>query len=235
MILERARAAVCGLDRAFRGFLGGLSMGFQKLDMNAWRRAPIFRHFMDDTRMVLGLTVELDVTELLRTVKERGYPFYPAMIWAVSSAVNCREELRMGHDAGGAPGIWDVVSPDYAVFHPEDEQFTRLTTEYSPDFPTFLRRFLEDQLRYQDSRGFEVQAPPNTFTVSCLPWTHYKSFDLHVSGAGLAPTIVWGRYEARGDGAVTMPLTMNIHHSAADGYHLCRFFSDVEHFMKEIK
>lgn len=213
-------------------------MIFHKLDMNTWERADVFRHFIGDTRCVMSLTVDMDVTELLQTVRRRDCPFYPAMIWAVSSAVNCREELRMGRGEDGAPGIWDSVSPYYADFHGEDQRFTRLTTEYSPDFQVFCRRFLDDRSRFAHCRGFELRdVPPNTFTVSCLPWVHYKSFDLHVYDAGmnLSPLVVWGRYKKNADGRFILPLTLSIHHAAADGYHLCRFFSDTERFMKEIK
>lgn len=213
-------------------------MEFRKLDMETWPRADIFRHFIHDTRCVMSLTVDMDVTGLLQTVHARRYQFYPAMIWAVSAAVNCRGELRMGLGENGEPGIWDCVAPYYADFHPEDQRFTRLVTEFTPDFQAFHRRFLEDRLRFADFRGFEAKdIPPNTFTVSCLPWVHYKSFDMHVydSGMCLSPLVVWGRYEKGADGKFTMPLTLNIHHAAADGYHLCRFFSDVERFMREIQ
>ena len=30
-----------------------------------------------------------------------------------------------------------------------------------------------------------------------------------------------------------MPLSLNIHHAVADGYHLCRFFTDVENCLKK--
>ena len=76
-------------------------MYFQKLDVETWERAPIYRHFIDDLRCVMSLTAEIDVTEFLRALRGRGYRFYPSMIWVVSAAVNCREELRMGRDGNG--------------------------------------------------------------------------------------------------------------------------------------
>ena len=188
-------------------------MNFTPVDWNTWERAEVFRHFIRDLRCVMSLTVEVDITDFLRAVKGRGLAFYPAMIWVTSTAVNRRAELRMGWDSGGNPGIWDVARYQ------------------EPGGNVHYERFQEDQVRFASCRGFDQrELPPNTFDLSCLPWVHYKSFDMHIfdEGTYLAPVITWGRYEDDGRGRITLPLSLNIHHAAADGFHLCRFFADVE-------
>ena len=206
-------------------------MQLQLIDRMTWDREPIFSHFIHTLRCVMSMTVEIDVTDFCKALRVKGYQFYPALLWAVSAAINSREEFRMCYNEAGEVGTWDFVSPYYAHFHKEDEKFVKLWTEYDSDFFTFHKRFLQDKVRYESCRGFDVtQIPPNTFDVSCLPWAHYSSFDLHVfdSGTYLAPVVTWGKYTADKHGRITLPLTMNIHHAVADGYHLCRFFSDVE-------
>lgn len=206
-------------------------MKFQKLNMETWERADIFRHFIDDLRCVMSMTADIDVTALVQTAHERSLRFYPTMMWVVSTAVNRRQELRMGFDRDGNPGIWDTVSPYYAHFYQQDERFVKLVAEYSPNFDEFYRNFLHGQEQLQSLRGFELtDLPPNLFDLSCLPWIHYRSFDLHVFDEGryLAPVIMWGRYTKDSSGQITLPLSLNIHHAAADGFHLCRFFSDVQ-------
>ena len=71
--------------------------------------------------------------------------------------------------------------------------------------------------------------PLNTFDISCLPWLHYTAFDLHGFDEGryLAPVITWGKYADYG-GKLQLPLTLQIHHAVADGFHAARFFADVE-------
>ncbi len=211
-------------------------MIFQKKDMDTWDRAEIFCHFIDELRCVMSMTVELDVTAFVNALKKRGCSFYPSMLWVVSAAVNQREELRMGYNAQGEAGTWTFVSPYYAHFHKEDERFVKLVTVYSPCFETFYQRFCEDKRRFATYRGFEqTEIPPNTFDVSCLPWTHYRSFDMHVfdKGTYLAPVITWGRYLEK-EGRLMLPLSLNLHHAAGDGHHLCRFFSDVETWMQAL-
>lgn len=212
-------------------------MKFQKIDHSTWKRERVFRHFIENLRCVMNMTVQIDITRFLRKIRAEGYQFYPAMIWVVSTAINSREEFRMGYDAEGNVGIWDEVSPYYAHFHPEDQKFVKLVTKYEADFQAFYCRYQEDMARYQEYRGFDLQnIPPNTFDVSCLPWTCYQSFDMHIfdEGTYLAPVVTWGKYEIAPQGNVQMPLTLNIHHAAADGYHLCQFFHDVQTHLDRI-
>ena len=72
-------------------------------------------------------------------------------------------------------------------------------------------------------RGFEVrQTPPDSFSISALPWEHYSAFSLGLSGSDryLAPILTWGKC---GD---TMPLTLQINHAAADGWHTAQFMEN---------
>lgn len=204
-------------------------MNNQIVDFNTWTRGKLFQFYMEEMRVVMSLTVDLDVTALAAYGRERGLKFYPSMIWAVSRVVNSHDEFKYGWDEDGNLVQWDVVSPSYADFHREDENFTKLVTPYAEDLFEFHARFLRDRERYREVRAIVDHQPPNHFDVSCLPWVRYRHFDVHVFDEGkfLAPVITWGKYE-RERGKLVMPLTMNIHHAVADGFHLSRFFREVQ-------
>ena len=76
----------------------------------------------------------------------------------------------------------------------------------------------------------------NTVDVSCLPWVKYKSSDIHVFDEGkyLAPVFTWGKYETENE-KIILPLSMNIHHAVADGWHLSRFFADVQETINALR
>ena len=207
-------------------------MEYEKINPDTWPRGEIFRYYMRDARLVMSLTVDVDVTVLRSYIRAKGMKFYPAMIWAVSRAVNAQEAFRYALNDSGELILWHTVSPYYAHFHPEDEQFTRICTPYTEDLKAFHARFLRDRERFDDKRGFEIEAPPNVFDVSCLPWVRYRHFDVQVfdDGKFLAPTVVWGKYEEE-NGKWILPMTMRIHHAVADGFHLARFFADVQHYI----
>ena len=77
---------------------------------------------------------------------------------------------------------------------------------------------------------------PNFFDVSCLPCVNCRHFDLHVFDAGrfLAPVITWGKYQCS-NGQWRMPLTTNVHHAAADGFRLSRFFLEVQEELDKLR
>ena len=115
------------------------------VDLDAWDRGPVFRHFIDDLRCVMSLTVDVDVSRFLDRLRPGGFRFYPAMIWAVSRVLNAHAEFRYGWDAQGRLVLWDRIEPYYAHFHPEWETFVKLVTPFSADLRTFHRRFLADR------------------------------------------------------------------------------------------
>lgn len=213
-----------------------IKMNYKTIDINTWNRGKLFKFYIDNMRIVMSLTVDIDVTRLVRFDKKHGIKFYPSMIWAVSKIVNAHDEFKYGWDNLGNLIKWDFISPSYADFHKEDECFTKLTTQFSEDIFEFHRRFLDDRERYRHIRAFAENQPPNFFDVSCLPWVRYRHFDVHVFDEGkfLAPVITWGKYEIN-NGRMIMPLTINIHHAVADGFHLSRFFIEVQELIDSLE
>ena len=155
------------------------------VEPDTWERGPVFRHFIDDLRCVMSLTVDLEISRFLKRLSASGFRFYPAMIWAVSNVLNAHAEFRYGWDDQGRLVLWDRIEPYYAHFHPDRETFAKLVTPFSSDLETFHRRFLEDRTRYAALDHFDLtDVPPNTFDVSCLPWVRYRSFDMHIFDSG---------------------------------------------------
>ncbi|MCL2053573.1 MAG: CatA-like O-acetyltransferase [Oscillospiraceae bacterium] len=210
-------------------------MNYTKIPMDSWKRAGVFRHFIDNLRCVINITADVNVSNLRAFCKERGYRFYPVFIYVVSKAVNSRDEFKMGYDEEGELILWDEVFPIYTVINPETQTPVRLAADYPLDFEAFYQQIIADMESGEKSgsiveHGYKKR---NTFDVSCLPWVHYKSCDLHVfdEGTYLAPFITWGKFIEQ-NGEYIMPLTMQIHHAVADGFHVSRFFADVESQMQ---
>ncbi|EOE7172314.1 CatA-like O-acetyltransferase [Clostridioides difficile] len=170
---------------------------YTKIDLEKWNRGKLFQSYIDDMRIVMSLTVDIDVTNLIKFSKSHDLKFYPAMIWVVSKVVNEHDEFKYSWDNKGNLIKWDYISPSYTEF--------------------------------------VANQPLNFFDVSCLPWVKYNHFDVHVFDEGkfLAPVITWGKYELERERYI-MPLTMNIHHAVADGFHLSRFFNEVQELINSI-
>ncbi len=211
-------------------------MHYTVIDLSKWDRGKLFRFYIEKMRIVMSLTVDIDVTNLRIYSEKTGVGFYPLMLWVVSKVINSHDEFKYSWDKDGHLIRWDYVSPSHTDFHDEDETFTKMVTEYSDDLFEFCNMVKTDQERYKNDRAVLDDQPLNFFDVSCLPWVKYKHFDVHVFDEGkfLAPVVTWGRYEPE-NGRLIMPLTMNIHHAVADGFHLSRFFNEVQDAITVLK
>lgn len=211
-------------------------MNYTAVDLDKWSRGHLFTFYIQKMRIVMSLTVDIDVTNLKEYSKKTGMKFYPLMLWIVSKVINRHDEFKYGWAGNGTLIKWDYVSPSYADFHAEDENFIKMVTEYSDDLIEFYGRVMSDREKHKDDRAVLNNQPLNFFDVTCLPWVKYKHFDLHVFDEGkfLAPVVTWGKYEEE-NGKLIMPLTMNIHHAVADGFHLSRFFGEVQQLINTLK
>ena len=77
--------------------------------------------------------------------------------------------------------------------------------------------------------------PPNVFDVSSLPWTSFTGFTLQIDGgtSHLLPIFTLGRYVER-EGRTLLPIAVQIHHAAADGFHTARLLGDLEALMADV-
>ena len=210
-------------------------MNYIKVNLDEWSRGSLFQFYIEKMRIVMSLTVDIDVAPLLTYTRKNNLKFYPAMIWVVSKVINSHNEFKYSWSNGGDLIRWDYISASYTVFNQGDVSFSKFVTEYTDNLLEFCKRTVDDQRKYQTERAIIKDQPQNFFDVSCLPWVRYKHFDVHVFDEGkfLAPVVTWGKYETESNKAL-MPLTMNIHHAVADGFHVSRFFNEVQELINSL-
>lgn len=206
-------------------------MALQPIDLDSWPRKEHYFHYMDDARCGFSLVVEVDITHLRQALAARGLKAYPAQIYMLARAVNHVPQMRMGLGSDGRPGIWDECHPGYTVFNPASQTFSCLWAQYTPDFSAFYAGCLADMAAHGGTTAFYPKgpAPQNSFDISCLPWLDFSAcnINLFTSGTHLAPIFTIGRYRHR-DGRTLMPLAIQVHHAACDGFHVHQLVSQLE-------
>lgn len=212
------------------GIVAGMAH-VQPINLASWSRREHFEHYRHRRPTYYAITVELDVTELNARLFELGRKTYPAHIWALANVVNKHEEFRMTLDGQGNPAIWDVADPSFTVFNSRRETFANVWAPFTWDFQNFYERTAALIAEYRGAttpfpQGFPP--PSNVFDISSLPWTSFTSFTLHVENGWehFSPVFTLGRYSSRGHRQV-MPVALQIHHSAADGFHTSRLLNDL--------
>ncbi|MFI7693037.1 type A chloramphenicol O-acetyltransferase [Nonomuraea sp. NPDC049655] len=200
------------------------------VDTDAWPRRQHFEHYRRAVPCTYSITVEIDVTAFTAALGRSRRKSYLAQVWAIATVVNRHDEFRMCLTASGDPAVWPVVHPAFTVFNPERETFACVWAPYDPDFAAF--HDVAAPLLAEHARATEFfpqgPPPPNTFDVSSLPWTSFTGFNLNIGDNWdhLAPIFTLGRYTER-DGRVLLPLALQAHHAAADGFHSARLVNEL--------
>lgn len=204
------------------------------VDMTEWKRSEIFNHYIGQERAVMSMTVDVNVAPLVEYARENGLKFHPCMLWVVSKVINSHDEFKYSWDENGRLIRWSVISPSYTDLRAEDESLTKNVIEYSDDIGVFHTRFMA--CRDKSTQNTASEPPKNIFDAFCMPWVRYRHFDMHMpdDGKSLAPVVAWGKYGEEWWGTI-LPLTMNIHHAVAGGFHISRFFCEVQALIDEME
>ncbi len=208
-----------------------MDLNFTPIDMAVWPRRELFYYFSKMAPTGYSITVEADVTGLRKALKARGLKFFPAYLWMTTKCLNRQPEFRLAL-RDGVLGVYETLTPLYAAFHPDDETFSLMWTEYDEDFFTFHRAYCENQARYGEKHGIlsrPVPPPENAYTVSCIPWVSFRHFAVHSyeDKPYYFPSVEAGKLELRG-GRELLPLSLTCHHAATDGIHVYRFLQQLE-------
>ncbi|MGN0118162.1 MAG: chloramphenicol acetyltransferase [Streptomyces albidoflavus] len=201
------------------------------IDLDTWPRRQHFDHYRRRVPCTCAMTVEVDVTAFAAALRRSPRKSYLAQVWALATVVNRYDAFRMCLTASGDPAVWPVVHPAFTVFNPERETFACVWAPYDPDFGTFHDAAAPLLAEHSRATDFFPQGdpPPNAFDVSSLPWASFTGFTLDIRDGWdhLAPIFTLGRYTER-DGRLLLPLSVQIHHAAADGFHTARLTDELQ-------
>ena len=200
-------------------------MAFHRIDLDCWARREHFVHYLHAVPCSYSMTVDLDITRLLNTAHAQKLHFYPVIIYGLTCAVNTFREFRTALDGEGNPGWYDQLNPSYTVFHADTQTFSCLWTRADADFKRFYDLYLEAQEQYGVVHSFcGMDIPENVFNISAIPWSSFTGFHLNLAPDSeyLLPIFTIGKYRESG-GKILLPLAVQVHHAACDGFHVSRF------------
>lgn len=212
-------------------------MSFKPIDISNWKRREHFEHYLNQVPCSYSMTLNLDLTELLKEIKKRKAKVYPTMIYLISRMVNSHEEFRTTVNKDLGVGIFDLLHPSYTIFQNSSETFTNIWTEYNQSFFEFCKQYEIDVNKYSATKGFtgKPNTPPNVFTISCIPWISFTGFNLILpkSADYLLPIFTIGKYFYEND-KIWLPIAVQVHHAVCDGFHLGKFLNELQEAMSKM-
>lgn len=208
---------------------------FHVIDPKNWPRAEIYYYFSQMAPTGYSLTVDCDITNVLRVTKEKRIKFFPAYLWLVTRNLDRQPEFKCAVKDGKL-GYFDTLTPLYAAWHDDTKTFSLMWTEYSDDFREFYAAYLQDRDEFGQNHGILCKPglpPENAYTVSALPWVSFSHFAVHSyeNNPYYFPSVEAGKYREE-NGRVLMPLSLTCHHATTDGWHIARFLEDLKNDIK---
>ncbi len=189
------------------------------------------RVFRDSVEPAFCVTFELDITRFLKRVKEQGYSFTLAMVYAVCKCANEIEEFRYRF-VDGKVVLFDKIDTAFTWLNPETELFKVVNVPMQDTMQDYIEtaaKTAKEQTAY-----FTGPLGNDVFQCSPMPWVAYTHISHTNSGKreNATPLFDWGKYVEK-DGRIVMPVSVQAHHSFVDGLHIGRFANRLQEFMEE--
>lgn len=203
-------------------------MGYRYLDMENYKRKAHFDYFSSLAYPYCGITVNVDITDLLKKIKKGRLPFFFTICYCVSKAANSVAEFRQ-RIVDGRIIEFDRCKASYTVAL-EDETFCYCELEDNMPFLEYLAYAarMQENAKQKHTIDEEEDEVYEKFFVSTLPWVSYTALVQAVPiPADSNPRITWGKYFEQGD-RVLLPVSVLYHHALVDGVHLARFYELLE-------
>lgn len=173
------------------------------IDMATYPRRDHFEHFVGMAYPYVGVTVDVDVTDLLALCREKGYSFYLMVLHAVALAADEVPEFRRRIDHGGievgrepdererlladrpakpstglAPGKAGIVEYDECpTSHTElkpDGTYAYCTLHHHMPLEEYLAKAEAARTAARENGSIEEEADVQSmYFISTLPWLHY--------------------------------------------------------------
>lgn len=194
------------------------------INLEKYPRRSHFEYFNSLAFPYVGMTANVEVTNLIRYAKEKGGSTFHAVLWAAVKAANEIPELRQ-RIVDGQIVEFDHCNAGFTVAL-EDKTFCNCYTESRMPLDEFLVDTRQRQEEAKKHPGFVNPDEDETglFFTSCVPWVAFtQCIQPAPIPADSNPRIVFGKYIREGERTL-MPLHIQCNHALVDGWHVGEFY-----------
>ena len=211
----------------------------RRIDMETYPRREHFEHFRHMEHPFATMTVQVEVTDWLRRLKEAGAPFFLCFQYAVARAANRVPEFRQRIRDGGIVE-YAFCNPSYTVALP-DGTYRYCMVNADQPLPDYLReaRVKQEAALHAEHLQEEGDAQSLLFT-SCVPWQTFSGCTMPYPDAQFSiPNVVWGRTRTEKrlaleegriieTGTAWIPVVVFVNHALVDGLHIAAFYANLD-------
>ena len=202
---------------------------FKIITMSQFDRAEHFQYFMS-VGTVIELTSKINVTGAVEKCREEKISFQSYMLYSMYKVINTIDAFKYDL-VDGVVIQWDQIVPTFSAFDSDKGLFYTIFADMGEGYPEYHINYTKTLNQYAHYSAMVPQGhlPKNAFNVSSIPWLHFEHFSSNSKSmeSNIVKMITLGKYEAI-NGQYLMPVTMQVSHAIADGYHVALFYDRLQ-------
>lgn len=204
---------------------------YQIIDEKNWKRAMHCMIFRNSVEPAFCVTFELDITNFQKKIKEQGFSFTMAMVYAVSKCANEIEEFRYRF-VDGKVVLFDRIDTAFTYLNQETELFKVVNVPMMDNIEEYVA--VASKTAKEQEAYFTGPLGNDVFQFSPMPWVSYTHISHTNSGKkeNATPLFDWGKYFER-DGKLLLPFSVQAHHSFVDGIHVGKLAEKLQNYLME--
>ncbi|MEA5091507.1 Chloramphenicol acetyltransferase 2 [bioreactor metagenome] len=208
----------------------------QVIDLNTWPRAIHYHFFkrMDYAHYLICSNV--NVTNFLAKCREKNIPFYYAMIYAATFALNEVEAFKYRIRQENVV-LHEKINPSFTAMQHGTDLFKMVTVDMTSGLEEFVEKAkqkTEEQQEYFVKS--DVEGRDDLIYITCIPWVSFTNLSHTISfnKEDSVPRLAWGKY-FRENGKTLLPFSVEAHHSFVDGIHMGQYFTCLQEYLDDFK
>lgn len=209
-------------------------MSFIKIDLDQYNRRQHYEYFSSLQYPYVGVTNNVDVSELVQFCKTKNYSFYLTFLHAVAHAADGVRELRHRIHDGGIIEYSECPTSHIELL--DNNTYCYCTLHHHMTMEEYIPYAVEERNRCRQNGSIEEDDDSDSmYFISTLPWLHYTAMIQPVAGGEESnPRITWGKFEEDYRGRRQLPVTLLAHHALVDGIHIAMFYRNLEQEINKI-
>ena len=203
------------------------------IELETWDRTMHYQVFRNSLQPQYCVTCDLDITHFLPKIKEKGYSFTFAFVYAVTKCANQIEEFRCRF-VDGKPAIFETINTSFTYLKKGTELFKVVNVPMQNSMDQYVT--LAKQTEENQTEFFTASALGNDiYQFSPFPWVSYSHISHTDSGKkdNATPLFDWGKFYKK-DQRILLPFSVQVHHSFVDGIHIGKLAQILQKYLDTI-
>lgn len=214
------------------------------INLHTWERRKSYEFYRNFLNPQVSITADIDCTDAYNDSKSNGTSFFRKYVYAILRSVNEIKELRYRIetiDGEDTVVLYDKISLVTPIQIGANGEFTSIKVPYHLTFEKFTSVMDEiiagldsgNPEPYLQEKNAQERGFSDMVVVSALPDLHFSSVTAtqSCSFGSRKPLVNVGKAILK-DGRMKMPVAISFHHGLCDGYHISKFYSLVEEYLR---